>query len=128
MHLPQVQCTVPTSQDKEQTGHCISEEISHSSKYSELPMLVINAFDFPLNGLNFSVRLVHILYQRVTVWVRLELLNQSLYDFLAIRVFFSGLLSEVYLAFCNQHYRDEFPSTSLCEFLRDACDEFPRTS
>ena len=55
MHLPQVQYTMPTSQYKEQPGHCILEEISHSSKYSVLPMLVINSFDFSLNGLNSSV-------------------------------------------------------------------------
>ena len=54
MHLPQVQYTMPASQNKEQSGHCILEEISHSSRYSVLPMLVINSFDFSLNGLNSS--------------------------------------------------------------------------
>ena len=44
MHLP-----------KAQSGHWISEEIPHSSKFFVLPMLVINSFDFSLNGLNSSV-------------------------------------------------------------------------
>ena len=39
---------------------------------------------------------------------------------LRLESFFSELLSEVYLEFCDQHYRDEFPRTSS--------DEFPRTS
>ena len=34
----------------------------------------------------------------------------------------SGRLSEVHLKFCNQRYRDKFPCTLLCDFLRDACD------
>ena len=38
-----------------QSGHCILEEISHSSKNSVLPMLVTNSFDFSLNGLNSPV-------------------------------------------------------------------------
>ena len=33
----------------------------------------------------------------------------------------SGRLSEVYLEFCNQRYRDEFPRTSIADLLRDAC-------
>ena len=48
---------MPASQYKEQSGHCILEEISHSSKNSVLPMLVINSFDFSLDGLNSSVLL-----------------------------------------------------------------------
>ena len=40
--------------------------------------------------------------------------------------FLSGWLSEVYLEFCNQRYRDKFPSTYLADFLRDACDVCPR--
>ena len=47
IHLPQVQYTMPTSWYNEQSGHCILEEVSQSSKYSVLPML--------LNGLNSSV-------------------------------------------------------------------------
>ena len=31
------------------------------------------------------------------------------------------------LGFCDRCYHFEFPPTSLCEFLRDAC-ESPRTS
>ena len=53
MHLPLVQFSMPTSQYKEQSGHCILEEISHISKYSVFPMLRFNSFDFSLNGLNF---------------------------------------------------------------------------
>ena len=61
MHLLQVQYTMPTPQFQEQLGHCILEEVSHSSKYAVLPMLVINSFDFSLNGLNF-LSFVQILY------------------------------------------------------------------
>ena len=43
------------SQYKAQQGHCILEEVAQSSKYSVFPMLVINSFDFSLNGLNSSV-------------------------------------------------------------------------
>ena len=38
----------------------------------------------------------------------------------------SGRLSEVYLEFCDQRYRDKFPCTYLADFLRDACDVCPR--
>ena len=41
--------------DKAQSRHCMLEEISHSSKYSVLPMLMITSFDFSLRGLNSSV-------------------------------------------------------------------------
>ena len=37
------------------SGHSIVEEISHSSNYFVLPMLVINSFDFSLNGPKSSV-------------------------------------------------------------------------
>ena len=60
MHLSQVQYTMPTSQYKEQSGHCILEKISYSSKYSVLPMLVINSFDFA-ERIEF-LNLVQILY------------------------------------------------------------------
>ena len=86
MHLPQVQYTMPTSQYKDQPGHCIFEEISHNLKYSVLPMLVINSFDFFAERIEF-LSLVRILHQRVTVRVSLELLKQSFYNFLATRVF-----------------------------------------
>ena len=33
-----------------------------------------------------------------------------------------GQLSEVYLEFCNQRYRDRIPCTYLADFLRNACD------
>ena len=33
MHLPQVQYFMPASQYKAESGHCISEEVSQSSKY-----------------------------------------------------------------------------------------------
>ena len=55
MHLPRkcsFRCQLP---NKEQSGQCILEEISHNSKDSVLRMLVINSFDFSLNGLNSSV-------------------------------------------------------------------------
>ena len=55
--------------------------------------------------------LVQILCQRVPVRVILELLNQYFDDFLSIRVFFLEV-SEVYLEFCNQRYRDKFPCTA----------------
>ena len=35
--------------------HYILDEVSQSSKYSVLPMLVFNSFDYSLNGLNSSV-------------------------------------------------------------------------
>ena len=78
---------MPISQYEAQSGHCILEEVSQSSKYSVLPMLLINSFDFSLNGLNSSV-LFKSSVERVTVRERLELLNQSFDGFLAIRVFF----------------------------------------
>ena len=78
---------MPTSQYKAQSGHCFLEEFSESSKYSVLPMLVINSFDFSLNGLNSSVQFKS-LYLRVPVQVILELLDPYFDSFLAIRLFF----------------------------------------
>ena len=47
--------------EKDQSGHCLLEEISHSTKYCVVAMLVINSFDFSLNGLIF-LSLVQMLY------------------------------------------------------------------
>ena len=80
-HLPKVQYTMPTSQLKEQSGHCMLEEIAHSSKYSVWPMLLINSFDLSLNWLKSS-GLVQILHQRVTVRVCVKLVDQFLVHFL----------------------------------------------
>ena len=65
--------------------------------------------------------LVQILDGRVTVRVILELLNSVVFTIVCDERLLSELLSEVYLEFCNQRYRSEFPCTSVCDFLRDAC-------
>ena len=99
-------------------------EVSQSSKYSVLPMLVVNSFDFFAERIEF-LSLVQILYQRVPVRVNLELLNQYFLRFPCDSMLLCGRLSEEYLEFCNQRYRDKFPCTFLAEFLRDAFDVCP---
>ena len=83
-HLPQVQETMPAPQYQEQAGHCILVEISHSSRCSVSPMLVINSFDFSLNGLNSSV----LFKSFIKLGWFSNCLNQSFYEFFVIRVFF----------------------------------------
>ena len=71
---------MPASQYKAQSGLGILEEAPQSSQFSVFLMLVINSFDFSLNGLNSSV----LFKSSINEWVTLELLNQSFYGFLAI--------------------------------------------
>ena len=93
--------TMPTSQFWEQSGHCILEEISHSSKYSVLHNSSV-LFKSSINESQFG--------WFSNCWI-------SFLRFPCDKSLLSELLSEVYLEFCNQRYRDKFP-----------CTEFPRTS
>ena len=43
-HLSQVQFSMPTSQCQEHSGHCILEEISHSSKYIFAELIEFRSF------------------------------------------------------------------------------------
>ena len=101
---------------KEQSVHCSLEDISHSSTYSVLPMLLINSFEFSLNWLNF-LSLVQTLHQRVTVRVCIKLVDQFLHHFCDHRLL-SGLLSVVDVGFWNLCYRFESPRTSREESHR----------
>ena len=51
-YLPHAQYTLPIYQYSEQSGHCILEMISYTSKHSVFPVLRIDSFEFSLNGLN----------------------------------------------------------------------------
>ena len=81
MNLPQVQYTMPASQCCAQSEHCISEEISHSSKYSVLP------FDFSLNGLDSSILLKFSIDESQFGWFSKCWISFFL-DFLAVGIFF----------------------------------------
>ena len=69
---------------------------------------------------------VEVLQQQVPDRVILELLTQSFDCFFAICVLFSERLSEAYLEFCNQRYRDKFPCSDIADSLRDVHDLCPR--
>ena len=104
---------MPTSQYKEQSGHCISEEISHSSKCSVLPMLVIDSFDFSLNGLNSSI-LIKSSINESRFWWFSNCWN-SLFP-ISLRLFFLNC----WVRFSLNSVINVTASTSS--------DEFPRTS
>ena len=106
---------MPTSQYKEQSGHRILQEVSHSTKYSVLPTLLINSFDFSLNWLNF-LSLVQMLHQRVTVRVCIKLVDQFVHH-CCDHSLLSGLLSVVDVGFWNLCYRFESPRASRNESL-----------
>ena len=82
---------MPICQYQAQSGHCILEEVSQSSKISVLPMSVINFFDSPqllrlFAELFHLPRLTQVLQERLLVRVILELLNQLIDCCFAIRV------------------------------------------
>ena len=72
-------------QYKAQSGHCVLEEVSQSSKISVSPMSVNNFLDHSLDALISSV-LFKSCRERLLVRVILELLNQLFDCFSAIRV------------------------------------------
>ena len=45
MHFPHVQYTIPVSQYKAQSGHCLFEEVSLNSKFSVMHTSVVKPFD-----------------------------------------------------------------------------------
>ena len=103
MHLPQVQYTMPTSQN--------------SSKYSVLPILVINSFDFSLNGSNSSV-----LFK--------SFINESRFGWFSncwISLFTFSLRLES--SFWTVEWGKRWtPSSTLPRQVSFVSDEFPRTS
>ena len=110
MNLPHAQYIMPASQHEAELGHCILEEVSQSSKYSVFPMMVINSFDFSLNGLNSAVLFKPFINESRLGWFSNCWIN----------------LLTVSLRFCNQRHHDKFPCTYLADFLQDACDVCPR--
>ena len=124
LRLPLVQHIMPASQYGAQSGHWIPEDVSQRSKYSVLPMLVINSFDVSLNGLNSSVLFKSSIKSPGSGDSRT--VESVFWRFPCDSSLLSGRLSEVYLEFCNQRYRDRFPCTYLADILRDACDVGPR--
>ena len=94
--------------------------------YPVSPTLVINSFDFSLHWLNFSVFFKSFINESpfgcvFTISSRLESSFSITWSLL------SRLLNGTF-EFRNQCHPYEPSRTSLCDFLRGACDEFPRAS
>ena len=85
MHSPRVQYTIPISQYKAQSGHCLFKEVSWSSKISVLPISVIKFFDSFTEMVDLLC-LFKVFQQHIPVWVIFKLFDQSLNRFSAICV------------------------------------------
>ena len=111
MHLPHVQWIMLPSQYKGQSGHCISEDVPQCSKYSMLPMLVINSTfrwtDWTLQSCSNPALTSPCSGDSRTV-------ESVFWRFPCDSSLLSGRLSEVYLEFCNQRYRQFSLHLTLC--------------